>query len=79
MAPAGSSSAASTAVHAAQLNSESDSYGPDYDKDATYPVTTVTGKDELINAIANATEDIEVVLAADIDLGLCESTILDKK
>lgn len=48
-------------VNATQLNSESDSFGPDYDKNATYPVASAS---ELKTALSNGgtvsvTKDIE--------------------
>ena len=48
-------------VVAKQLNYENDSFGPDYDKDATYPVTDNTG---LKDAINNATDGSTVLIAS---------------
>ena len=49
-------------VVATQLNYENDSFGPDYDKDATYPVTTT---DELIAALQSKEA---IVLGNDITI-----------
>ena len=49
-------------VVAKQLNYENDSFGPDYDKDATYPVTTT---DELIAALQSKEA---IVLGNDITI-----------
>ena len=48
-------------VVAKQLNYENDSFGPDYDKDATYPVTDNKG---LKDAINNATGGSTVLIAS---------------
>ena len=39
-------------VYATQLNSENDSFGPDYDKDAQYPIVAMDTLQELINKAA---------------------------
>ena len=51
-------------VYAAQLNSENDSFGPNYDKDAEYAVEVKTA-DELYKALE---KDDDVILTADIAL-----------
>ena len=48
-------------VVAKQLNYENDSFGPDYDKDATYPVTDNKG---LKDAIGSATDGSTVLIAS---------------
>ena len=51
-------------VYATQLNSENDSFGPNYDKDAEYAVEVETA-DELYKALE---KDDDVILTADITL-----------
>lgn len=63
-------------VVATQYTYENDSFGNQYDKDATYPV--VETADELITALSEATGDVEILLANDIDLGSPTSTGLSK-
>ena len=50
-------------VYATQLNSESDSFGPDYDKDAQYPIVAMDTLQELIN---NAAEPVSAKLEGNI-------------
>ena len=50
-------------VYATQLNSESDSFGPNYDKDATYPVAS---NESLADAITNAEAGDVVTVAAGV-------------
>ena len=63
-------------VVATQYTYENDSFGNQYDKDATYPV--VETADELITALSEATGDVEILLANDIDLGSPTSTGLSE-
>ena len=50
-------------VYATQLNSENDSFGPDYDKDAQYPIVAMDTLQELIN---NAAEPVSAKLEGNI-------------
>ena len=51
---------------ATQLNSEKDSFGPNYDEPAELPDVTVYNATELQNVLSEATEDTTIVLAGDI-------------
>lgn len=50
-------------VVATQATVEEDSYGPKYDKDATYPVTTAA---DLQSIVRDATQHVNIVLSGDI-------------
>ena len=63
-------------VVATQYTYENDSTGNQYDARAEYPV--VETADELITALSEATGDVEILLANDIDLGSPRSTGLSK-
>ena len=64
-------------VYATQLNSENDSFGPDYDKDATYyPVLDAAGlKDALVNG-GNIKVDNDVDTGKDV-MAVTKDTTLD--
>ena len=59
----------SITVYATQVNAESDSFGPDYDKDAVYADYYVTDNASLQNAIDQAKDGEEIALMNNIDLG----------
>ena len=59
----------SITVYATQVNAESDSFGPDYDKDAVYADYYVTDNASLQNAIDQANDGEEIALMDNIDLG----------
>ncbi len=55
-------------VYATQLNSESDSYGPDYDKDAIYYDALVKTADELYAAVSAAKGDYVIAVDGNVTL-----------
>ena len=55
----------SVTVYATQLNSEFDSFGPDYDKNAEYPIDTWDGTSATSAELATATDDTNKVVTVD--------------
>lgn len=55
----------SVTVYATQLNSEFDSFGPDYDKNAEYPIDTWNGDIATAKELADATDDTKMVVTVD--------------
>ena len=52
-------------VYATQLNSEFDSFGPDYDKNAEYPIDTWNGDIATAKELADATDDTNNVVTVE--------------
>ncbi len=52
-------------VYAAQLNSENDSFGPNYDKDAEYPIDTWNGDSATDAELTAATDNTNKVVTVD--------------
>ena len=71
----------SLTVVATQLNSENDSFGPDYDKDAPLDFVSVGTTDELKAAFANAKagENVNVSLTGDVTVSEQTLMIADQK
>ena len=55
----------SVTVYATQLNSEFDSFGPDYDENAEYPIDTWNGETATADELAAATDNTNKVVTVD--------------